>query len=159
MVELTRHRGTDARITDVQDLPFADGAFDAVLAAWMLYHVPDIPRALSEIARVLRPAGRLVAVTNVDDHLIELFELADAGPAELEFSAETAESFLGEAFVSVERRDAPGEVVFPDIKSVVAYFRSSARLDEFVDRLPLELPEPLVARRRPVVFVATKDAA
>jgi SAM-dependent methyltransferase len=36
------------------------GAFDAVIANHMLYHVPDRARALTEIRRVLRPGGRLV---------------------------------------------------------------------------------------------------
>src|SRR5436190_4598833 len=63
MVQLARERGLDARIGDVQELAFADGEFDAVIAAWMLYHVPDLDRGLSEIQRVLRPVGRLVAAT------------------------------------------------------------------------------------------------
>ena len=54
----------DFRIADAQDLPFGDGSFDAVVANHMLYHVPDRPRAISEIARVLRPNGRLYASTN-----------------------------------------------------------------------------------------------
>ncbi len=57
MVELTRKRGVDARVADVQELPFGDGEFDVVVAAWMLYHVPDVERALDEIVRVLRPAA------------------------------------------------------------------------------------------------------
>ena len=40
MVELARARGVDAQVGDVQALPFADGSFDTVVAAWMLYHVP-----------------------------------------------------------------------------------------------------------------------
>ncbi len=51
---------------------FADGAFDAVIANYMLYHVPDRPRAFAEIARVLRPGGRLFATTNGPDNLREL---------------------------------------------------------------------------------------
>ncbi len=72
MVELQRVLGLDARVGDVQDLPFEDGAFDCAVAAWMLYHVPDLTRGLTELARVLAPGGRLVAVTNGLDHLNEL---------------------------------------------------------------------------------------
>src|SRR5262245_27436505 len=42
-------------------LPAADGAFDAVLASLSLMFVLDRPAAAREIARVLRPGGRLVA--------------------------------------------------------------------------------------------------
>ena len=59
-----RGRGVDARVGDVQALPFEDASFDTVVAAWMLYHVPDLDRGLAEIARVLCPGGQLVAVTN-----------------------------------------------------------------------------------------------
>src|SRR5438034_7867548 len=76
MVEIQRSKGIDARVGDVQTLPFADGEFDVVVAAWMLYHVPDLDRGLAEIARVLKPGGRLVAVTHALDHLQELSDLA-----------------------------------------------------------------------------------
>src|SRR5262249_18051999 len=71
MVELTRARGIEAIVSDVQELPFADAAFDCGLAAWMLYHVPDLDQGLSELTRVLRPGGRLVAVTNTERNLRE----------------------------------------------------------------------------------------
>ena len=63
MVELSRGRGLDARVADVQSLPFADESFDCTVAAWMLYHAADVGLAISELARVTRPGGRLVAVT------------------------------------------------------------------------------------------------
>jgi SAM-dependent methyltransferase len=47
---------------DATRLPFADGAFDRVIAAEILEHVPEDSRALAEIARVLRPGG-IAAVT------------------------------------------------------------------------------------------------
>jgi len=52
MVELTIARGVEARVADVQELPFEDGSFDCVVAAWVLYHVPDVHRGLEEIQRV-----------------------------------------------------------------------------------------------------------
>ena len=40
MIELARARGVEARVADVQSLPFADGEFDCAVAAWVLYHAP-----------------------------------------------------------------------------------------------------------------------
>ena len=45
MVEETRSRGVDARMADVEQLPFE---FDCAMAAWMLYHLPDLDRGLAE---------------------------------------------------------------------------------------------------------------
>jgi SAM-dependent methyltransferase len=51
---------------DAERLPFADATFDAVLAGFVINHLPRPETALAEFARVLRPGGR-VAVT-VWDH-------------------------------------------------------------------------------------------
>jgi ubiquinone/menaquinone biosynthesis C-methylase UbiE len=157
MVELTRARGVDARIADVCDLPFENGFFDVAIAAWMLYHVADVDRALGELARVLQPGGRLVAVTNANDHLHEMLSLAGLERAfdDLSFRAENAAELLGRRFARVESHDASGTVTFRDAEQVRSYLSSSERLAEGTDRVP-ELSEPLVARRRPFVFVAEK---
>ncbi len=47
---------------DATNLPFGDGAFDKVIAAEILEHVPADQRAMAEVARVLRPGG-VAAVT------------------------------------------------------------------------------------------------
>jgi demethylmenaquinone methyltransferase/2-methoxy-6-polyprenyl-1,4-benzoquinol methylase len=41
-------------------LPFASGTFDAVTISFGLRNIVDVPRALAEMARVVRPGGRLV---------------------------------------------------------------------------------------------------
>jgi ubiquinone/menaquinone biosynthesis C-methylase UbiE len=52
-------------VVDARDIPFGAGSFDAVIANHMLYHIkPGRGQALSEIARVLKPGGRLYASTN-----------------------------------------------------------------------------------------------
>ena len=50
---------------DVQTLPFADQSFDTVLCTWVLCSVDDPRRALSEIARVLRPGGQFLFLEHV----------------------------------------------------------------------------------------------
>jgi SAM-dependent methyltransferase len=77
---------------DAQQLPFADGMFDLVVANHMLYHVPDRERAVAEMRRVLRASGRLCAATNALGHLRELDELAGRYVPEVSL-AESAERF------------------------------------------------------------------
>ena len=60
-------RGADAR-----DLPFADSTFDVVIASHVLFHVPDIDRALQEARRVLKSGGHFYVSTNGKKHLSEL---------------------------------------------------------------------------------------
>ena len=50
----------DYTLAAANNLPFADGTFDLALAYNVLMDVEDIPAALREIRRVLRPSGTLV---------------------------------------------------------------------------------------------------
>ena len=153
MVELARERGVDARVGDVQELPFEDESFDVAVAAWMLYHVPDLERALAELARILRPGGRLVAVTNASDHLADIRRIAGMAAWESIFRSEEAAEPLGRHFATVERRDAHGWVTIDDDEAVRSYV-ASLRPDEPVALGHYELP--LRLRRSSSVFVATK---
>jgi SAM-dependent methyltransferase len=44
---------------DVEELPFADGSFDAVLSTFGAMFAPDHRRTASEMLRVVRPGGRI----------------------------------------------------------------------------------------------------
>lgn len=48
--------------TDARDLPFDDASVDAIICGFGLRNVPELPRALAECARVLRPGGTLVVL-------------------------------------------------------------------------------------------------
>ncbi|MGH2854997.1 MAG: class I SAM-dependent methyltransferase, partial [Solirubrobacteraceae bacterium] len=45
---------------DAERLPFADGSFELVLGHAVLHHIPDLPTAFGELARVLAPGGTLL---------------------------------------------------------------------------------------------------
>jgi SAM-dependent methyltransferase len=69
-VELARRKATQANVRArfevgaIEALPYANEHFDVVLSSLMLHHLPDAlkRRGLVEIHRVLKPAGRVVAV-------------------------------------------------------------------------------------------------
>ena len=156
MVELACERGVAASAADVQALPFGNGEFDVAIAAWMLYHVPDLDRALAELARVLRPGGRLVVATNSRFHLLELRELVGSGPSTLKFSREDGEEHLHRHFERVSREDIDGHLEFADRSEVEEYVRASISMSPFVANLPAVVDEPFVARRASSIFVAEK---
>ncbi len=125
LVELAAGLGVNARVADVQDLPFADDAFDVVAAMWMLYHVPDLDRALAEVRRVLRPGGLFVAVTNGDEHTADLRREAGDGPLVTGFSSENGRDSLARHFDDIEAEHIATRAVFEDHAAAVAYLESS----------------------------------
>jgi demethylmenaquinone methyltransferase / 2-methoxy-6-polyprenyl-1,4-benzoquinol methylase len=61
--EATRHAGAiDWVVGDAMALPFRDAAFDAYTIAFGIRNVANIPQALAEARRVLRPGGRLMVL-------------------------------------------------------------------------------------------------
>lgn len=61
MLALAKSRGLDVTEGSVTALPFEDASFDVTCSFKVLAHVPDIGRALSEMARVTRPGGVILA--------------------------------------------------------------------------------------------------
>jgi SAM-dependent methyltransferase len=155
MVELARERGLDARVADVQQLPFGNDEFDCAVANAMLYHVEDLDRALIELARVLEPGGRFVAVTIGAEHMGELWELVGYRLPERPFSRENGAEHLGRHFREVRRQDVDAELVFPDSSAVHGYVESTI----FSGEVPRPLPEfegPFRSGVRATVFVAER---
>ncbi len=122
-------------LADVQRIPLVSETFDIGLAPHMLYHVPDIPSAVRELRRVLRPGGVFVAVTNGIENLGELRRLVEAAvgtgwrmarPADQHFNLENGADALSTAFETVTRVDCPpSSVVVPDVDTLADYVAST----------------------------------
>lgn len=59
MVRLARAAGVDAVVAPVERLPFDDDSYDAVVAGYLLHHLPRPEAAVASLGRVLRIGGRL----------------------------------------------------------------------------------------------------
>jgi SAM-dependent methyltransferase len=156
MVDLTRERGIEALLGDVQALPFEDGEFDCVVAGWVLYHVVDREQAIAECARVLRPGGRFVAPTLDDDNLRDLWDfLRSPSDVTLTFSSTNGAEQLEPFFAHVEARPAHGVVVFPTPDEMRAYVAANMTRAHLAAQVP-DFTEPVRVRTHHTVFVADK---
>ena len=60
MLRAGAHRNVPSVAADALHLPFANGVFDAVTITFGLRNIADVEGALTEMARVTRPGGRLL---------------------------------------------------------------------------------------------------
>lgn len=153
MVGVARACGVAALVGDARALPVVTGGFDAVVAAWMLYHVAPLDRALDEFVRVLAPGGALVAVTNGRDHLAALWDLVGAERVGLSFSVENGAEVLATRFADVRRHDVASRAHFADRAAAARYLESTGHAD-LATRLPA-LGWPRECRGATSVFLAT----
>ncbi|SDD06141.1 class I SAM-dependent methyltransferase [Glycomyces harbinensis] len=126
-----------AMVADAQALPYPDDGADAVLAMHMLYHVPDIPAAVAEFRRVLKPGGTLLASTNAAGDMAEVAALWDRaaratvgpgaysfGTAIENFDSASAPAPLNAVFDAVEEFRRKGLVAVPEPGPVLAFLAS-----------------------------------
>jgi ubiquinone/menaquinone biosynthesis C-methylase UbiE len=159
LLELIRKHGIDnaeAMVGDTESLPFQDESFDAVLCGFGLFFFADTQRALSEIRRVLRPAGLVALSTftragsdSMDEiwsRIVAFVPVPPAADRERRFD-EPAHllNALGRAgFEDVDVQPSPFEVVLPDIDTWLIWLRSM----EFGEYLAHMTPDMLEQFRR-----------
>lgn len=129
-------RGVSFSVGDVQQIPIASKQFDVVIANHMLFHVPEIQRALAEIGRILKPGGRLHATANGFRNLIEIWKwVAEAVPSRNDiltsreavfgFSLENGKAHLSHHFSSVKLIRYPDTLKIDEVQPLVDFVASS----------------------------------
>jgi SAM-dependent methyltransferase len=142
---VTLGRGFKFEQIDAQSIPYSDETFDIVIANHMLYHVPDRPKALGEIRRVLRSpdavsgkaGGHLVATTVGEAHLRELGGWLRRADPEYEIARPTSAFNLGSGaaqlepfFAQVTMSRYPDTLRVTDVDLLMAYIRSFPKASE-----------------------------
>jgi ubiquinone/menaquinone biosynthesis C-methylase UbiE len=146
LARTSTRRLTPLVIGDAQSLPVGDDTVDVVLAAHMLYHVPDIGRALRELRRALRPEGTALLVANGNEDKQEIRALwqeaasAVAGssfslPAwTRRFSIETSLDLVEQTFPNLAVDALTGWFRFPTPDPPIAWVNSlRAGTEEEID--------------------------
>lgn len=118
---------------DGQALSFDDGSFDWVVGRHMLYHMPDVPKALREFARVgsrgvlVSTNGRrnLPRITQLIDDLFVAFGIDPAQMPSERFCIENAAGQFDAAGLTPEVTIIDNALMFSDVEPIVRYVASS----------------------------------
>jgi SAM-dependent methyltransferase len=148
--------GFDRVVADAATPPFADGSFDVVVLAFMLFHIPNPAEALGEVRRVLTAGGAVGVATWGDG---DSFPALDVWSEELDAIAPPVDEGILD---SSDRVNAPGkmrtlleEAGFVDVEARAVPFDHAFTLDSFIEnRLRIGRSRRRVERLTP----AARDA-
>ncbi len=124
---------------DIQSIPFPNNCFDVVIANHMLYHVPDLPKALTEVKRILRNGGKFYAATNGNGgmraYLHNVFMLLNpninAFTEEFSFNLQNGEEILSQYFNDVERCDFEDSLSITVTKDLIDWLKSTITIASY----------------------------
>lgn len=85
---VARHHGVTGKVGRAEELPFDQGAFDAVLSQLVIHFVEDMEKAGQEIMRVTRPGGYVAMCTWIVREM-ELFAYLDQAAQASQVAANT----------------------------------------------------------------------
>lgn len=126
---LTDIPGITYRVIDIQRIPYEDRSFDAVIAHMMLYHVPDLPRGLAEVRRVLKEDGTFYCATygerGIMAYIAGLF--ASCGVTDRpnhSFTLQNGGEQLARFFPRVRHCDYPDALEVTDLDDMADYILS-----------------------------------
>ncbi|GHO49356.1 class I SAM-dependent methyltransferase [Ktedonospora formicarum] len=149
-------------VIDAQAIPYPDAYFDVIIANAMLYHVPDLARALAEVSRVLKPGGRFYATSIGDTAVLSLSQLMhqiipDSWlSSSLGFSIENGKEQIARWFSRVELDRVEKHMTVGDRETLMELARSGLSKEDQQDPAKLlpveEAIDQLLARQGKIHF-------
>lgn len=123
------------QVVDIQDIPFEENSFDVVIANMMLYHVSDLRKGLSEVARVLKPNGKFYCATGGERNIMQFVAdlLKPYGfeyQAKNQFTLQNGGQKLKEHFSRVEKRMYEDALEVTNIEDLMEYVYSGISMSK-----------------------------
>jgi ubiquinone/menaquinone biosynthesis C-methylase UbiE len=128
-----------AQKIDIQNIPFPDGCFDVVIANHMLYHVPDLPKALSEVKRILKSGGKFYAATNgnggMRPYLHNAFKQVNpklnSFTKDISFTLQNGKEMLSQYFEDVQRCDFEDSLSITVTQDLIDWLKSTITIASY----------------------------
>ena len=114
-------------VVNIENIPYDDLCFDRVIANMMLYHVSNIPKALSEVRRVLKDEGYFYCATYGENRIVD--SIADMLNLNIEedkkiFTLQNGYEILKPYFKTVKRLDYNDSLNITDLDDLLDYLYS-----------------------------------
>lgn len=116
----------DFRVIDIQNIPYEDNSFDIVIANMMLYHVPDLNKALSEVKRVLKSNGVFYCATYGENGIMNYLSkiLGFIDNTNKNFTLQNGNSILKKHFNKVEMLEYKDHLEVSNVNDLIDYIYS-----------------------------------
>ena len=127
-----------AVVGDIERLNFPDNTFDQVLCAYVLYHCPNISKAINELRRVVKKDGRVFVMTNSCNTMKKFEEINSkalsltlstkvplASRIETRFCSENAPEFFDGCFRVVRRSCFKDVLEFATVDEFINFYNNS----------------------------------
>lgn len=123
------------------DIPFPTETFDYIIANHMLYHVPDLPKALSEVKRVCKTSGVFYAATNgaggMRSYLHDKLQLFKSKLRAFEsipsFTIQNGYNILSEFFSSVKLVEFNDSLKITETQDLIDWIYSVVSISSFTE--------------------------
>ena len=150
------------QVIDIQNIPYGDGTFDAVIANMMLYHVPDLKKGLSEVRRVLKKDGVFYCATYGEHGIVEylatlLGRYGVEDKINKVFTLQNGGEILGEFFRTVEKRVYIDSLAVTDVDDMVEYIYSLSGMTTLAEVPKAEIRDILLKHMQNGVLSVPKE--
>jgi ubiquinone/menaquinone biosynthesis C-methylase UbiE len=115
-------------IINAEKIPYPNQRFDVVIGCHMLYHIPNIQKALLSVNRILKPDGRFISTTVSQRHIRELKDFL----SEFRLYSEEKQKFFSEF-----RNETGREVLKPFFSEIEFY--------EYINKVNISSVDPLMS--------------
>lgn len=134
-----KHSNVSFEQIDIQNIKYPDATFDAVIANHMLYHVPDLPKALYEVNRILKKGCKFYCTTNgnggMRSFLLESIKAVDphseSAIQEFSFNLQNGIQILKKHFNEVIRIDYEDSLKITNSQDLIDWMKSTASISAY----------------------------
>lgn len=137
MKEKYFRRNIDIKMIDIQNIPYKNETFDVVIANSMLYHVPNIKLAISEVYRVLKKGGVFYAATYGENGFTKYINttlkqmgIPISNTANIAFTLQNGKALLESYFHNIKQYNYEDSFCITNVEDLIDYICSMASMSE-----------------------------